>query len=134
MSTATVLVIDDEQMICDLLRSVFTCHGYEVLTATNGGDGLALFRQRRPRVTLLDLRMPDMDGIEVLAQIRTLDPKADVIMLTGRGTDVLEIQARGLGVTDFLGKGLPLEVVLRKIERVLRRTPKFSMTQPALAR
>ena len=127
MSMVPILVIDDEQMICDLLRSAFSGHGYTVLTATNGGQGLALFRQWRPRVTLLDLRMPEMDGIEVLKQIRKIEPKADVIMLTGGGTDALEIQARGLGVTDFFRKGLPLDVLTNAMERALRQTPHIAV-------
>ena len=119
---ATILVIDDEKMICDLLHSVFFCHGHEVITATNGRKGLDLFRQRKPRFTLLDLHMPGMDGIEVLKQIRAIDPQAGVIMLTGRGTDVLEIQARELGVTDFLSKGLSLEVLVKALEKAMSRS------------
>ncbi len=67
---ATILVVDDEQMLCDLMRAVLGRRGHEVMTATGGREGLELFRQHRPRITLLDLRMPGMDGIEVLKQIR----------------------------------------------------------------
>ncbi len=119
---ATILVIDDEQMICDLLRSVFSAHGHEVVTTTSGHEGLTLFRQRKPRFTLLDLRMPEIDGIEVLQEIRKIDQKANVIVLTGGGTDALEIKARGLGVTDFLRKGLPLETLVKTMDRVIQRT------------
>src|SRR3989338_10460120 len=118
---ATILVIDDERMICDLLRSVFSAHGHEVLTATSGGEGLDLFRRRKPRFTLLDLRMPFMDGIEVLQEIRKLDPHAPVIMLTGGGSDTLESKARGLGVTDFLRKTLPLETLVKTVDRAMQR-------------
>jgi len=118
---ATILVVDDERMICDLLRLVFCAHGHEVFTATSGREGLELFRQRKPRFTLLDIQMPGMDGIQVLKQIRALDPEAGVIMLTGGGTDGLEIQARGLGVTDFLRKGLPIEVLIQAMDRALKR-------------
>ena len=129
---ATILVIDDERMICDLLRSVFSAHGHEVLMATSGREGLELFRQRKPRFTLLDLQMPGMDGIEVLQQIRMVDSKAPVIVLTGGGTDALELRARGLGVTDFLRKGLPLEVLVKTMDRVMQR-PTSTMQAPSTA-
>jgi DNA-binding response OmpR family regulator len=128
---ASILVVDDEQMICDLLRSVFSSHGHEVLTATSGREGLDLFRQRRPRFTLLDLLMPEMDGLEVLKQIREMDPEAGVIMLTGGGTDALEARAREMGVTDFLRKGLPLEVLIKTIEKAIHQHAKLTAATPA---
>jgi len=129
---ATILVIDDERMICDLLRSVFSAHGHEVFTATNGREALDLFRQRRPRFTLLDLNMPDMNGIEVLQQIRASDPHAGVIMLSGGATDALEIRARGLGVTDFIRKGAPLEALVRTMDRAMQQ-PRKVTEAPAAA-
>ena len=123
---ATILVVDDERMICDLMCSVFSAHGHEVLTATNGREGLELFRRRKPRFTLLDLQMPGMDGIEVLQEIRKIEPEADVIMLTGGATDALEIKARGLGVTDFLRKELPLEVLVRAMNKALERSARMT--------
>jgi CheY-like chemotaxis protein len=114
---ATILVIDDERMIGDLLRSVFRAHGHEVFTATGGREGLELFRQRKPRFTLVDLDMPEMDGFEVLTQIRAIDRKADVVVLTGIVTEDVEQRARDLGVTDFLKKGLPLEVLVKAVEK-----------------
>lgn len=119
---ATILVVDDERMICDLLRAVFSRHGHEVMTAVSGAEGLALFREYRPRISLLDLHMPDMNGIEVLKQIRAIDPHASVMMLTGGGTTELENQARMLGVTDFLKKGLSLDVLVGALERAMQQT------------
>jgi len=129
---ATILVIDDERMICDLLRSAFSAHGHEVFTATNGREGLDLFRQRAPRFTLLDLNMPEMDGIQVLEAIRQINPDAPVIVLTGGGRDALEIRARGLGVTDFLRKGLPLEVLVKALDRAMQRSAKFTVAPPTV--
>ena len=117
---ATVLVIDDEQIICDLLRTMLTSAGYKVITAIGGRDGLALFRQHRPRFTLLDLRMPDMPGIEVLKEIRKVDQYAEVIVLTAWGTDELESQARKLGITDFLSKSMTFDAIMASTERVLQ--------------
>ena len=127
---ATILVVDDERMICDLLRSAFSAHGHEVFTATSGREGLELFRNRKPRFTLLDLCMPDMDGIEVLQQIRAIDSSAPVIVLTGGGSDALELRARGLGVTDFLRKGLPLETLVKAMDRAMQRSGKITAAPP----
>jgi DNA-binding response OmpR family regulator len=119
---ATILVIDAERLICDLLSSVFSVHGHEVVTATDGREGLKLFRQKKPGFTLLDLDMPGMNSIEVLEQIRADDPRAQVIVLTGGAIDSREIQARGLGVTEFLRKGLPLEALVKTMDKVMARS------------
>lgn len=117
----TVLVVDDEQIICDLLRAMLSNAGYEVITASSGREGLHLFCQQRPRFTLLDLRMPDMHGIEVLREIRKVDSQASVIILTSWGTDELEHQARKLGVTDFLSKNMTFDAIMASTERVLQQ-------------
>lgn len=118
---ATILVVDDERMVCDLLRAVVSRYGHEVLTATSGREGVALFEQQRPRITLLDLHLPGMNGIDVLKRIRAINPQAAVIVLTGRSTDELENQARELGVTDFLRKSLSLDILVRSLERSMQQ-------------
>jgi len=71
-------------------------------------------------VTILDLKMPDMDGLVVLKEIRTFDPNAPVIILTGFGTEESVRQARKLGVTEFLQKGFSLHILGAALDRVLR--------------
>lgn len=115
-----VLVIDDDRMNCDLLQAVLTRHGYDVHSATSGLEGLKLFRQHAPRVTILDLRMPEMDGLTVLREIRAIDPHAPVIILGGGATEVQENQARALRVTDFVRKGLSLDVLVEGVNRVVQ--------------
>ena len=116
-----ILVIDDDRMNCDLLQAVLTRHGYDVRTATSGPEGLALFRQHPPRVTILDLRMPEMDGLTVLKEIRAIDPHAPVIILGGGATEIQENQARALRVTDFVRKGLSLDVLVEGVNRVVQQ-------------
>ncbi len=116
-----ILVIDDDRMNCDLLQAVLARHGYEVHTATSGPEGLNLFRQHAPRVTILDLRMPEMDGLTVLKEIRAIDPHAPVIILGGGATEVQENQARALRVTDFVRKGLSLDVLVEGVNRVAQQ-------------
>ncbi|MFO0732428.1 MAG: response regulator [Nitrospiraceae bacterium] len=128
---STLLVIDDDRLHCDLLQAVFARQGYQVMTATSGREGLALFQSHRPHVTLLDLRMTEMDGLTVLKEIRARDPLAGVIIIGGGATDDQENQARELRVTDFLRKGLSLDVLIGAVHRVAqqaRRTREASVT------
>ena len=127
---ATILVVDDERVLCDLLKTVLEKHGHEVLTACNGREALDLFSRHRPQFTLLDLHMPDMSGIEVLRKIRTIDARAAVMILTARGSDDLEKQARQLGVTDFLSKTLALDMIVGSMERLL--PPGTRVVEPPL--
>ena len=113
-----ILIVDDDQMNCDLLQNVFTRHGYLVISATSGLEGLSLFRKHAPRITLLDLRMPEMDGLTVLKEIRAIDPHAPVIVLGGGATEVQENQARALRVTDFIRKGLSLDILVEAVNRI----------------
>ena len=83
---ARILVIDDEPGILDLLATVLLRKGHEVVLAEHGRKGMKLFQQERPHLTILDFMMPDMDGLAVLREIRTLDPHAPVIIMTGFGT------------------------------------------------
>jgi len=115
---AKILIVDDEPSFCELLKSLLKSHGHEALTAYNGHDALESFMQWRPHFTLLDLRMPEMDGLEVLKKIRAIEPKAAVMILTAWGTDEMELQARRLGATDFLSKAISLETILGSLERV----------------
>lgn len=130
---AKILVVDDERLMCDLLREALNAHGHEVLTATGGREALALFQRHRPNVTLLDLRMPGTDGIDVLKQIRAMSPSAAVMVLTGGDNAQAECQARALGVTDFLKKGQSFDVVLDAMARSLPM-PSPAAGAPAVGR
>jgi len=117
---AKILVVDDEPVFCDLLKGLLGEHGHEIFTANNGHEALDLFKQHHPQFTLLDLRMPEMDGIEVLKRVRTIDPQAVVMILTAWGTDQLEQQARQMGAIDFLSKRLTFDAILTKMEDLLK--------------
>ncbi|TAL11154.1 MAG: response regulator, partial [Nitrospirae bacterium] len=117
----TVLIVDDEQLYCDLLGAILSRSGYEVRTALNGLDGIKLFKQWRPRFTLLDLRLPDIHGIEVLREIKKIDPQAAVMVLTNWGTDFMENQARQLGVRDFFSKKMTLDTLMAALENTQKQ-------------
>ncbi len=124
-----LLIVDDDQMNCDLLQNVFTRQGYHVITAISGREGLDLFRASSPRVTLLDLRMPEMDGLTVLKEIRAIDPHAPVIILGGGATEIQENQARAIRATDFIRKGLSLDVLVEAVNRITQLSAQPAATQ-----
>jgi DNA-binding response OmpR family regulator len=117
-----ILIVDDERVFCDLLQALMKSHGHEVFTAYNGKEAVEEFKQHRPLFTLLDLHMPEMNGIETLRQIRAIDQTAAVMILTAWGTDDLEQQARRLGVTDFLSKAISLDAIVASMDRGLKPT------------
>ncbi|MEK6694161.1 MAG: response regulator [Nitrospirota bacterium] len=115
-----ILIVDDERVFCDLLQALMKSHGHEVFTAYSGKEAIEQFQQNRPHFTMLDLHMPEMNGIETLRQIRAIDQKAAVMILTAWGTDDLEQQARQLGVTDFLSKAISLDAIVASMDRGLK--------------
>jgi CheY-like chemotaxis protein len=116
---AKILVIDDEQGIRELLDTLLRRKGYDVILAESGPKGLELFRRERPDVIVLDLKMPEMDGLTVLRQIHSLDPKKPVIILTGAGTAEAEQQVRALGVTEYVEKEFSLHLLGDSLKRLL---------------
>ena len=114
-----ILVIDDEQGIRNLLDTLLRRKGYDVVLAESGRQGLELFRRERPDVIVLDLKMPEMDGLTVLRQIKNLDPGKPVIILTGAGTADAEKQVRALGVTEYVEKEFSLHLLGDSLKRLL---------------
>ena len=117
---AKVLVIDDEPRVRKLMDMLLSHDGYEVILADNGGKGLELYRHEHPDVILLDLRMPQLDGIAVLKEIRRLDLKQPVIVLTGETDPEMEREARALGVSEFMIKGSSLHLLGGVLQRLLK--------------
>ena len=117
---ATILVIDDEQGIRNLLDTLLRRKGYDVILAESGRKGLELFRREHPDVIVLDLKMPEMDGIEVLEQVRSLNPDQHVIILTGAGTPEMEQRVYALGVYEFVHKEFSLHRLGDALKRLLK--------------
>ena len=102
---AKILVIDDEPNIRTLLDILLRHEGYDVILADNGWTGLLLYRQEHPDVIVLDLKMPRLDGMTVLKEIRRVDLTQPVIVLTGHSTPQTEQEVRALGVSEVIIKG-----------------------------
>ena len=111
MIKSKVLVVDDEESIRRLIKEVLTREGRQVLLSSGGSDAVEMFRQERPDITILDIGMPDLNGIEVLRRIRAMDRSATVMVFTGSCTAALVKQAQELGVTEFLEKGPSLSTI-----------------------
>src|SRR2546429_696171 len=116
---AKVLVVDDAGFIRRWCRTALAEAGYDVVEATNGQEGIRMYKDARPDVVLLDVTMPVLDGIAALQKIRENDPNARVIMLTSEGRMNTVVQARRLGARDFIVKPCESSRLLASIERVL---------------
>ena len=126
---ARMLVIDDEESIRKLLHTVLKRKGHEVFLADSGQRGINMFERTRPLITILDLHLPDVNGIEVLSRLRAIDPQACVIMMTGFATEEAAAKALALGADDFLKKGFSLF----ELGEALRRAMACMSKDPVLA-
>jgi two-component system, NtrC family, response regulator AtoC len=105
----TVLVIDDEEFLCKKLSESLSEEGFLVGTANDGETGLLLARRENPDLILLDLKLPDMDGIEALSQINNMDPRPVTILMSGHGNVDMAVSAIKMGAYDFIEKPFSLD-------------------------
>src|SRR5688500_438097 len=120
---ATVLAIDDDELVRRAFRRVLEQRRWRVLEAPDGLVGLSTFREHRPDAVLLDLRMPGMDGLDVLSALVAESPETPVVVISGEGTmrDVVEALRRG--AWDFVSKPVTdSELLLRGISRALEKS------------
>jgi UDP-3-O-[3-hydroxymyristoyl] N-acetylglucosamine deacetylase len=117
---ATVLVVDDEGDIRASLRGVLGDEGLRVLEAEDGGRALHLVRSERPELVLLDVWMPEVDGIEVLRCLQEEPDRPQVIMLSGHGNIETAVQATKLGAFDFIEKPFSIDALLLVVNRALK--------------
>jgi DNA-binding response OmpR family regulator len=120
MERGTILVVDDEPNIADLVELYLRRDGYRVVKAANGEDGLRAVEAHRPRLVVLDVGLPDIDGLEVCRRLRATS-SMPVIFLTARDTEVDRVLGLELGADDYVTKPFsPAELVAR-VKAVLRR-------------
>lgn len=117
-----ILVIDDEKDVCDLFRKALTPEGYSVSTALDGLSGLKIVKDKKPDIVLLDLKMPKMNGIEVLREIKKIDKNIVVIVITGYGTMDTARMAMTFGAFDYITKPVDLEYLKAIIKDGLKLT------------
>ncbi len=115
-----VLIVDDEELIRKSLSSVFDDRGYAIESAADGKHALDHFARWSPHVVVLDMRLPDFDGVDLLRELRKRDSSAQIIMITAHGDISHAVQAMKLGAFDFLRKPYELEEILHAVEQAVR--------------
>ena len=124
---AAVLVIDDDETTLGLMQELLEMSGHIVLTATEGAKGIEIFSQERPHLVISDIRMPCMDGLEVVRRIRELDEVTPVVLVTGFGDVEIAIGALRTGAYDFLQKPINPDLLIKTVSNGLEhyRLKKF---------
>ncbi len=120
MSSSRILLVDDDSSLCRITQFQLEEAGYKVLTAQCGEDGIALYKQHEPEVVVTDLKMPGIDGLELLAEIKRLDAHALVVVVTAHGSIDTAIHAMKRGAHDYLCKPFEKDALLATIEKALR--------------
>ena len=122
MSSAAILVVDDDSQIRRVMRNALSSHGYTIIEARDGEEALKKVRAERLDLIILDLNMPDMDGIEVCHEIRVVS-NLPIIMLTVRGAEKDKVRALDAGADDYVVKPFGIDELLARIRAALRRAP-----------
>jgi DNA-binding response OmpR family regulator len=124
-----VLIVDDDERVVQSIAGVLEDEGFRVATARSGEEAMGIFQQKVPDVTLLDIWMPGMDGIEVLKRLKWIAPDCQVIMISGHATISTAMTAVKLGAFDFIEKPLSLDVLLMTIRRALNHQKELLSVQ-----
>ncbi|MBX2845836.1 MAG: sigma-54 dependent transcriptional regulator [Saprospiraceae bacterium] len=122
MAKPSLLIIDDEAVIRQTIRDIFEFEKYEVEEAGDGIEGLAKIKDKRYDVVLLDIKMPEMDGMEVLEKIQILQPDLPVVMISGHGTLENAVEAVKMGAYDFISKPPDLNRLLITVRNAHEKT------------
>ena len=125
----TILVVDDEANIRHTLRGVLSDEGYDVVEAQDGRRALEVLERQVPKLAIVDIWMPEMDGIELVSRMRQQAPEVPVIVISGHGTIDTAVRVIRMGAFDFLEKPFQLDALLRVVDRALGGTAE----QPAIA-
>ena len=112
-----ILLIDDEPDIVRVLGISLKADGYEVIPALSGAEGLEAFTKDKPEIVITDIKMPGMDGIEVLEKIKAIEPNTEVIIVTGHGDIDNTIEALKYGASDFINKPVRDEALSIALDR-----------------
>ncbi|HEX4744969.1 MAG TPA: response regulator transcription factor [Candidatus Limnocylindria bacterium] len=126
---ARVLVIDDEANLRHTVSYALRQEGYEVLTAADGDEGLALFRRAAPDLVILDVMLPGQDGFEVCRRLRR-ESDVPVVMLTARDTELDKIVGLEIGADDYLAKPFSMRELIARVRALLRRSSRRADAEP----
>ena len=116
---AKILIVDDAEFLRVRITKMLSGDGYTVFEAENGVKAVATYKEVRPDVVLMDVTMPEMDGLTALKEIRAFDPQARVVMLTALGQESVVLEAVKSGARDFVVKPFERERVMNAIHKLL---------------
>ena len=133
MKNMKVLLVDDEEEFVKALAERLKMRDLRSDTVLDGEEALSFVEDQEPDVMVLDLKMPGIDGMEVLRQVRRAYPKIQVIILTGHGTEKHEEEAKRLGAFDYLEKPVNLDVLVKKMKAAYRRKLEDTMVAATFA-
>lgn len=131
MQEFTILLIEDEKNITDFIVKVLRSNNYKVLTASTGKEGLSIISSQGPDIILLDLGLPDIDGISIISNVRVWS-LCPIIVLSARSTDIDKVTALDLGADDYITKPFSTDELLARIRTSLRHSNRI-MSQDNLS-
>ncbi len=114
-----ILVIDDDEMDLELMRILMQKEGFEVISTADGPQGIELYKRHHPVLVFLDLGLPSMSGMDVLKEIRKMDDRARVVLITGYGTVDYAVEAMRGGAIDFVEKTYDTGRMISRIRTIL---------------
>jgi two-component system KDP operon response regulator KdpE len=117
-----VLVIEDEETICNFITAILNSNGYQILKTNTGKEGLSMVAAYSPDVILLDMGLPDIDGVEILKSIRGWS-KTPIVVVSARGHEREKVEALDLGADDYIVKPFGTSELLARIRTALRHSP-----------
>jgi len=116
---ATLLIVDDDEQTIELIRGAMEFPDLHVIWAMSAIEGIESFKEHRPRIVLVDLRLPDMSGMEVLEKLLSIDPGVEVILITGHYSSETAVEAIQKGAADYLNKPLAIDHLRARIGQIL---------------
>jgi two-component system chemotaxis response regulator CheY len=117
---ARILVVDDAEFLRVRISKMLAVDGHEIVEAENGAKAVHMYKEVHPDLVLMDITMPEMDGLTALREIRGFDPKARVVMLTALGQESVVLEAIKSGARDFVVKPFEKDRVMTAISKLLR--------------
>ncbi len=133
MTRSRITVVEDEEDIREILEYSLTREGFSVETAADGATGLELIKQGQPELVLLDLMLPDIDGLEICRQLKGEKSTSDIaiIMVSAKGEESDIVLGLGLGADDYIPKPFSSKELIARVRSVLRRTQRGPAEEPA---
>ena len=125
----TILVIEDDRSISNFVCRALTANDYKAIPAFRGKEGLSLFFSHSPDLVLLDLGLPDMDGMDILAQFQELPQDVPIIIISARDRETEKVKALDLGADDYVVKPFGVSELLARIRSALRRSERLKLSQ-----